>query len=104
MAVELQPFTQTGDTLLIAATTVSGTATLPAGAALTSTAIRVYNDGPSLVFITVGRGSATASIRSIPVASGNTQLINKGANDTVAAVTLATMANVYITPGFGITT
>jgi len=104
MAVELQPFTQVGDTLLIAATTVSGTATLPAGAALTSTAIRVYNDGPSLAFITVGYGSATASIRSIPVAAGNTQLINKGPNNTVAAVTLVTTANVYITPGFGITT
>ena len=104
MAVELQPFTQVGATMLIAATTASGTATLPAGPALTSTSFRIYNDGPSLVFIAIGKGGATATIQSFPVGVGNTQLLNKGANDTVAAVTLATTANVYITPGFGITT
>ena len=102
--IELQPYAQTGDTILIAATTVSGLASLPFGVASASTSLRVYNDGPSLAFVTIGKGTATASVKSIPIPSGGTQLINKGPNDTVAAVTLTTTANVYFTPGYGITT
>ena len=104
MAMEIQPFAQTGDTVLIAATTTSASATIPFGVANTSTSFRVYNDGPALVFVTVNKTSAIATVKSIPISVGATQLINKGPNDTVAAVTLTTTANVYITPGFGITT
>lgn len=104
MTIEVQPFAQTGDTVLIAATTTSAQATIPFGAALTATTFRVYNDGPSLVFVNIGKTTAVASVKSIPVPSGSIQVINKGANDTVAAVTLATTANVYITPGFGFST
>ena len=102
--IELQPFQPTGDTVLIAATTTSGQASIPFGPAAAATLLRVYNDGPSMVFVTVGKTTAIASIKSVPIGVGNTQVINKGPNDTVAAMTLTTTANVYFSPGNGITT
>ena len=101
MSNDVTTFAPSGGTAVIAATTVSGSAVLPFGSAAAGNNIRVYNDGPSLVFIKIGTGTVTASVTSIPLPVGAVEVLSKGANDTVAAVTLSATANVYVTPGNG---
>ena len=101
MANDVTTFVPSGNTVAIAASTVSGSVTLPAGAALSGINVRVYNDGPSLAFIKIGAGSATASLTSIPLPAGAVEILSKATNDTFAVVTLSSTANVYFTPGNG---
>ena len=105
MAIELASFAQQGDTVLIAATTTSVSATTTPGVAATAGNVRVYNDGPNLAFITMGYaatpGGIVSSIKKIPLAVGVVKVFGKGAFDTFAAVTLVGTANVYFTPGLG---
>ena len=68
MANDVTTFVPSGNTVIIAATTSSGSVTLPAGAALAGINVRVYNDGPSLAFIKIGTGSAMASVSALPAA------------------------------------
>ena len=73
----------------------SVSASIPTG----TTALRIYNSGPSPVFIRWGTGAQTATTNDLPLASGATETFGKAsANDTVAAISIG-MATVYITSG-----
>ena len=101
MAIEVSTFLSAGPTVLVAATTVSASVTIPFGIAANAVSVRVYNDGPNLAFINLGKGATTASITSIPLPIGAVEMLGKVANDTFAVVTLSGTANVYFTPGHG---
>ena len=101
MAIEINTFLPAGPTVVVAATTASASATIPFGSAANAISVRVYNDGPNLAFIAIGKGTATASVASIPIPPGAVEVLGKVANDTFAVVTLAGTANVYFTPGGG---
>ena len=73
----------------------SVSATIPTG----TTALRIYNSGPSPVFVRWGSGAQTATANDLPIASGATEMFGKAtANDTVAAISTG-MAAVYISAG-----
>ena len=73
----------------------SVSATIPTG----TTALRIYNSGPSPVFVRWGTGAQTATANDLPIASGATEMFGKAtANDTVAAISTG-MAAVYISAG-----
>ncbi len=95
------PFTPSGDTVKVAATTTSGSVALGSAART----VRVYNASTSLAHIALGAGAATASATgddSIPMAAGATEVFSVGANITHAAALLATgTGDVYFTPGDG---
>ena len=105
MSIETVSFTQLGDTVLIAATTVSAPVTLLPSVATAAGNVSVYNDGPNLAFITMGYavtpGGIVSSIKKIPLAVGGFRVFGKGSFDTFAAVTLTGTANIYFTPGLG---
>ena len=70
-------------------------ATIPTG----TTALRIYNSGPSPVFIRWGTGAQTATTNDMPLASGASELFGKtSTNDTVAAISTG-MATVYVSSG-----
>ena len=73
----------------------SVSATIPTG----TTALRIYNSGPSPAFVRWGTGAQTATTNDLPLASGVTEMFGKAsANDTVAAVTTG-MATLYVSAG-----
>ncbi|MEI7837071.1 MAG: hypothetical protein WCK05_11780, partial [Planctomycetota bacterium] len=70
----------------------SVSATVPTG----TTALRIYNSGPSPVFVRWGTGAQTATANDLPIASGACETFGKAsANDTVAAISTG-MATVYV--------
>ena len=101
MAIEVSTFLAAGPTVVVAATTVSGSVTIAPGASTNAISVRVYNDGPNLAFIAIGKGATTASAVNIPLPVGAVEMLGKNANDTFAVVTLTGTANVYFTPGHG---
>ncbi|MEI7605889.1 MAG: hypothetical protein WCJ64_00760 [Rhodospirillaceae bacterium] len=73
----------------------SVSAAIPTG----TTALRIYNSGPSLAFVRWGTGAQTATVNDLPLASGVTEMFGKAsANDTVAAITTG-MATLYVSAG-----
>jgi hypothetical protein len=73
----------------------SVSATIPTG----TTALRIYNSGPSPAFVRWGTGAQTATASDLPLASGATEMFGKQAgHDTVAAVTTG-MATLYVSAG-----
>ncbi len=73
----------------------SVSATIPTG----TTALRIYNSGPSPAFVRWGTGAQSATTNDLPLASGVTEMFGKAsANDTVAAVTTG-MATLYVSAG-----
>lgn len=101
MAIEINTFLPAGNTVIVAATTVSSSVTIPFGVAVNAISVRVYNDGPNMAFISIGKGTATASTAGIPIPAGAVEVLGKVASDTFSAVTLLGSANVYFTPGGG---
>lgn len=88
------------ETKTISATTTSSSQTFSAtGAAATQ--VRVYNAGSVTAFIRWSLTSATAVTTDMPIAPGTIELFNKGLNDTVAAITAAGAATLYVTAGEG---
>ena len=73
----------------------SVSATIPTG----TTALRIYNSGPSPAFVRWGTGTQTATANDLPLASGATEMFGKQAShDTVAAITTG-MATLYVSAG-----
>ena len=73
----------------------SVSATIPTG----TTALRIYNSGPTTVFVRWGTGAQTATANDLPIASGATEMFGKASsNDTVAAISTG-MATVYVSAG-----
>ncbi len=73
----------------------SVSATIPTG----TTALRIYNSGPTTVFVRWGTGAQTATANDLPIASGATEMLGKAsAADTVAAISTG-MATVYVSAG-----
>ena len=82
-------------TVKLSAILTSVSATVPTG----TTALRIYNSGPSPVFLRWGTGAQTATANDLPIASGATEMFGKaGAADTVAAISTG-MATVYVSAG-----
>ncbi len=82
-------------TVKLSAILTSVSASIPTG----TTALRIYNSGPSPVFIRWGTGAQTATANDLPLASGATEMFGKSsANDTVAAISTG-MATVYVSAG-----
>ena len=82
-------------TVKLSAILTSVSATVPSG----TTALRIYNSGPSPVFLRWGTGAQTATTNDLPLASGATEMFGKAsANDTVAAISTG-MATVYVSSG-----
>ncbi|MEI8394911.1 MAG: hypothetical protein WCF85_09265 [Rhodospirillaceae bacterium] len=73
----------------------SVSACIPTG----TTALRIYNSGPTTVFVRWGTGAQTATANDLPIASGASEMFGKAsANDTVAAISTG-MATVYVSAG-----
>ncbi len=73
----------------------SASAAIPTG----TTALRIYNSGPSPAFVRWGTGAQTATTNDLPLASGACEVFGKtSANDTVAAITTG-MATLYVSAG-----
>ena len=82
-------------TVKLSAILTSVSASIPTG----TTALRIYNSGPSPVFIRWGTGAQIATANDLPLASGATETFGKaGAHDTVAAISTG-MATVYVSAG-----
>ena len=82
-------------TVKLSAILTSVSTSIPTG----TTALRVYNSGPSPVFIRWGTGAQAATANDLPLASGATEMFGKSsANDTVAAISTG-MATVYVSAG-----
>ena len=82
-------------TVKLSAILTSVSASIPTG----TTALRIYNSGPSPVFIRWGPGAQNATANDLPLASGATEMFGKSsANDTVAAISTG-MATVYVSAG-----
>jgi hypothetical protein len=92
-----------GETVNIAATATSASVTL-SDSATNSSNMRVYNAGPSTVFLRVGVAAQTASATAdMPIPAGGVENFYKGKADTVAAVCASGgTATVYLTPGEGV--
>ena len=79
--------------LSVGATSVS--AALTAG----TTVLRLYNSGPSPVFVRWGTGAQTATINDMPLASGASETFGKATtHDTIAAISSG-MGTLYVTAG-----
>ncbi len=73
----------------------SVSASIPTG----TTALRIYNSGPTTVFVRWGTGAQIATANDLPIASGACEIFGKAtANDTVAAISTG-MATVYVSSG-----
>ena len=92
--VSAKQFSPTG-TVKLSPIVSSVSAGIPTG----TSALRIYNSGPTTVFVRWGTGAQTATVNDLPIASGATEMFGKAsANDTVAAISTG-MATVYISAG-----
>lgn len=95
----VNPFTPTGPTVKVSATSSNSTASLVAN----SNQFRVVNLGPNKAFIRWGLGTQTATVADMPVFAGG-EVISK-AIDVVnfGVICDATeTATLYLTPGEGL--
>lgn len=108
----VNPFTPVGATVTVSATTSSSDEALPATAVGSSTTnagtiggadvLRFYNAGTAIAFVRWGVGAQTAVTTDMPVAPGTIEVFSKAYEaDTVAAITAAGTATVYVTAGRG---
>ena len=93
----IKPFKPQALTVTLNATTSSSSAAVPAY----SEQIRVHNAGTAVAFMRWGVGATNAVLTDMPIAAGGTEIFTKDAADTVAVITLAGTATVYVTPGAG---
>lgn len=97
----MNPFSPSGDTVKVAATTTSGSVALGAAART----VRVYNAATTLAHISFGVGAATAAAGgddSLPMAPGSVEVfaVNTGVSHAAAILPSGT-GDVYFTPGDG---
>jgi hypothetical protein len=82
----------------IAATGTTASATVPAEAP----SLRIFNLGPSTIFIRWGVGTQTSVTTDMAIPAGVVEMFHKGRADTVAAICGAGgTSTVYLTPGAG---
>jgi hypothetical protein len=87
-----------GKSTSIAATATTASADVPAEAA----SLRVFNLGPSTIFVRWGVGAQTAVTTDMAIPAGVVEMFHKGAANTVAAICGAGgTATIYLTPGVG---
>lgn len=86
-------------TVTVAVSTVSATTVIQAGSA--SRRMRIYNSGPSTVFVEYGSAAATVA-NSMPIPAGQTEVLSWGRQSALSMITAAATATVYVTPGEGI--
>lgn len=63
--------------------------------------MRIYNSGPSTVFVEYGNTPATVA-NSMPIPAGQTELFSFGRSGFLSMITASSTATVYVTPGEGI--
>lgn len=87
-----------GKSTSISATGTTASATVPAEAPQ----LRVFNLGPSTIFVRWGVGAQTAVATDMAIPAGVVEMFHKGNADTVAAICgSGGTATVYLTPGVG---
>jgi hypothetical protein len=97
-----------GATTSLAATSASGSVTLPLAQGPGLTQIRVWNSGGSTVFVRFGSSAATvtAVTTDMPIPAGAVEVFTIGCNDgytcVAAGITAAGTATLYFTVGQGV--
>ena len=77
----------------------AGVGSVSAALSTGTTALRLFNSGPSTVFVRWGTGAQTATTGDLPVASGASESFGKlSAHDTIAAISSG-MATLYVSSG-----
>lgn len=98
----MTPFSPSGDSVKVAATTASASVALGAPART----MRVHNAATTLAFVAFGVGAAVAATSgddSLPIAAGATEVFSVNTSVTHAAAILGTgTGDVWFTPGDGI--
>lgn len=98
----MNPFSPSGNSVKVAATTASGSVALGSVART----VRVHNAATTIAFIAFGVGAAAAATSgsdSIPLAPGATEVFSVNTGITHAAAILTTgTGDVWFTPGDGI--
>lgn len=100
----MHPFSPNLATVTLSVTTSSATTALGAGTGgAGGIKVRVCSVGSATAFLQFGDSTVTASVlTSIPITSGDIEVFTFGPNVThVAAITGASTATVYVTPGHG---
>lgn len=95
-----KPFMPTdADTVSISASSTSARVALDQN----SSAVRVYNAGPGVAFITFGGSSVTSTVNRLPVPVGAVEKFTKGGTTHVAAICAgADTATLRFTNGEGL--
>lgn len=83
-------------TTSVSATTSSARALVGAGPS-----VRLYNAGSATVFVAFGTDSVTATTSDMPVPAGTIEVLERGANTHLAALTASGTATLYVTAGLG---
>ncbi|MEI8395181.1 MAG: hypothetical protein WCF85_10625 [Rhodospirillaceae bacterium] len=77
----------------------AGVSSVSAALSTGTTALRIFNSGPSTVFVRWGTGAQTATTGDLPIASGASESFGKlSAHDTIAAISSG-MATLYVSSG-----
>lgn len=99
------PFSPTGATVTLSATTSTGSAAIGAGSATASRTIRIAapSTNSSIVFVEFGASGIEAATSNMPILPGSVEIFKVGASLThVAGITASGTGTLYITPGEGI--
>lgn len=100
-------FTPNGDSVTLAADTVSDRVTVPLVTDSTvpgvdNSSLLITNLGPDHVYIKTAASSATAVVlTSLPVVAGSQILIKRNAHTSIAGICPTSTATVIFTPGDG---
>lgn len=96
--MNVQPFSPTGPTVTLSATTTTSNGNINAGSA----ALRVVNAGTAAAFIRWGTGAQTAVITDLPILPSSMEIFCIPPSATnVGVITGTGTATVYVTPGEG---
>lgn len=107
MSAITRPFAPVPAATVNSTVTSTGTVTtISAGGASTQNwagSLRVYNSGATDVFLEFGGPATTASTAtSMPLKAGTTERFSTNKQTHVAAVTLSSSTQIFMTPGEGI--
>jgi hypothetical protein len=64
--------------------------------------VRLYNSGSVIVYVRWGKSAQTATTSDMALAPGSVEVFSKQDADTIAAITSAGTATLYITSGHGL--
>ncbi len=101
MAFE-SPFSPTGDTVSISATTSSANANVTNFPSYNNSgALLITNGGTQLAFVKWGNGTQTATSAAVPIPGGTSRVFSVANVTNVAAITPTSTTTIYATPGNG---